>query len=227
MNTVQKNTDEEKFHQYLSEFQPDLKKLIGSKRKDFHAMSIEEILSDFNYNAIKGKEKIINYRDDKFTEFNFETFKYVICCFLKKSISWYHCKARDDKFKSRRLDFEHNTEDGKITSFELACETLGCEDLDNFDDSYKYKYLMKLMKDYSNWLTSNEIQIMSLLSQGYKQIDMVDVLGCTHQAISFNMIKLKEKISCRFKFDFFKDESWEKISIGKQSIEDLFKKECR
>ncbi len=61
--------------------------------------------------------------------------------------------------------------------------------------------------------------------EGVKQKEMAEIMGVTHQAISFNVIKLEEKLKYRIKDDFLKDESWESVSEGKKCIERLFEHE--
>ncbi len=61
------NKDEKKFYEYMATFQPDILKLVAVKRKDWHVMTVEEIVSDLNYNTIKNKHKKINNRNKKNT----------------------------------------------------------------------------------------------------------------------------------------------------------------
>ena len=56
---------EKQFYEYLSSFQKDIHKLVASKRRHNHLMTVEEIVSDFNFYTINKKENIINYRDEK------------------------------------------------------------------------------------------------------------------------------------------------------------------
>jgi DNA-binding CsgD family transcriptional regulator len=215
-------SNEDKFHRFLSEFQPDLLRLICFKRGDYHLMSPEEILSDFNYNIIKGKDKIINYRDEKFKEFSFNSFKFLMCTHINKAVGWYHCRARDAKYNSRRSDSQVTTEEGVKSSFEVVCDTLGVEEDMSFDVNDKQKYILSLMHNYSDWLTANEVQIISLMLKGHKQTEIQDILGVTHQAVSFNFKRLKEKVLNRFKIKAFEDCNWKAISEGRKAIEDLF-----
>ena len=61
---------------------------------------------------------------------------------------------------------------------------------------------------------------------GSEKLNKIDEkMAVTHQAVSFALIQLKEKLTHRFKFKFTNDNSWEKISIGQQSLLDLFKEE--
>ena len=44
------NLDIDNFNKYLSEYQLDITRLLQSKRRITHKLSIEEIVSDFNLN---------------------------------------------------------------------------------------------------------------------------------------------------------------------------------
>ena len=216
------NEDEKNFYEYMAAFQPDITKLVASKRKDWHIMSVDEIVSDFNYNTIKNKDKIINYRDERFSEFCFDSFKFVICSHIKNVISWYQSRKKQEKYFSRRLNLQHETEDGVKSSFEMIEMTHGESQESFFDDSQKHKYFLKLIKNYSEFLSKNEIILLSYMLEGMKQKDIADAMGVTHQAISFNVIKLEDKLKCRIKDNFIKDESWLSIKKGHESIENLF-----
>ena len=121
--------EEKKFYEYLASFQDDIVRLVAYRRKSHHLMSVEEIVSDFNYNTIRKKEKIIGYRDERFKEFSFESFKFVVCSHIKNIINWYQCRKVEEKYHSRRVNHEIKTEEGVKTSFEVISETQG-EDFD-------------------------------------------------------------------------------------------------
>jgi len=219
--------EENKFYEYLASFQEDIHKLVAVKRRDGHLMTVDEIVSDFNFNTIRNKEKIIDYRDENFKDFSFESFKYVVCCHIKNIVSWYQCRKKNEKFVSRRNDFEIMTEEGKKSSFEMVEVTHGVESDFHFDDNDKHKYFLKLIKNYGNFLTKNEVELLDYLLKGHKQKDIAKFMGVTHQAISFNVIMLEEKLRCRVKDDYLKDESWDKIREGNNAIKKLFEHEKR
>ena len=219
--------DEDNFNKYLVEYQSDIQKLLASKRKEGHRLSVDEILSDFNLSLIKAKEKFIRFRSEDYQNFSKESFFYMMCVYAKNSVAWLASRENNRKYNSRRLDFLNKTSDGEKTSFEMVCETLGDEEkCQECFDNDKHKYVFRLIKD-STWFTANEITLIDLLLQGYKQVEINELMNVTHQAISFNIIKIKEKIRNRLKFDVFSDESWEKISIGNKAIQELFSYEIK
>ena len=207
---------EEKFYKYLEDFQEDILRLISAKRRSNHLMSAEEIASDLNLNLIKRIDKITNFKNDTFSEFNFESFKFQVCSYIKNAIPWYQCRKQQEKFHSRRVNCNVMTKQGERNTFELLEFTHGIDHDFDFDKNNKHKYFLKLIKNYSDHLTKNEVQLIDMLLQGKKQKDMAEEMGVTHQAISFNVIRLEEKLKCRIKNNFLADESWKKISIGKK-----------
>ncbi len=220
-------TNEEKFYKYLEGFQPDIIKLISVKRRDGHLMSAEEIASDLNLSILNRKDKIINFKNDIFKDFSFESFKFQVCSYIKKAVTWYQCRKTQEKFFSRRFNQLIKTKDGEKSSFDLIAETKQIDHDFEFDKNNKLIFFLNLIKNYSDHLTKNEVQLIDLLLQGKKQKEMAEELGVTHQAVSFNVIRLEEKLRCRMKHNFLKDESWKKISIGNKAMEGLFSCEKR
>ena len=78
--------NEDKFYTYLAEYQDDIKRLISVKRRDNHLMSVDEIASDLNVALLKRKDKIIDFKNETFNEFCFESFKFQVCSYIKKML---------------------------------------------------------------------------------------------------------------------------------------------
>ena len=74
----------------------------------------------------------------------FESFKFVICSFIKNAVGWYQCRKAQEKFLIRRVNSEVKTEEGYKTTFEMLEITEGVEENFNFDDGDKHKYFLKL-----------------------------------------------------------------------------------
>ena len=220
-------TDQEKFLKYLSEFQNDLHRLVSRGRSDFNVLSVEEIASNLNLTLMKKMDSIISFRDtDKgFNEFSFESFKYIVCIYSRKSPTWDHYRQLSSKYVSRRNDSLIQTEEGAKTSFDIACETCG-ENADvDFDSKQKIEYYFELIKDYTNWFTEIEVKILESLMEGENQFNISNQLGVTHQAVSASFMNLKEKLKARIKIRLDEDFSWENIRIGKDAMNDLFSSE--
>ena len=218
---------EQEFYTYLSEFQEDIKKLINFKRRENHLMSVDEIASDLNMSLLKRKDKIISFRNENFDKFSFESFKFQVCSYIKNAVTWYHCRKKQEKFYCRREDYKAITEDGEKSSFELTSEKTGIESDFDFDKNSKHKYFLKLIKNYSDYLTKNEVELLGHMLEGKKQIEMAADMGVTHQAVSFNIIRLEEKLKCRIKYNFLEDDSWNKIKKGQDAMKELFENEKR
>lgn len=220
-------TDQEKFLKYLSEFQDDLHRLVSRGRKDFNVLSVEEIASNLNLTLMKKMDSIISFRDSEkgFNEFSFESFRYIVCIYSRKAPSWDHYRELGSKYVSRRNNSVIHTEEGSKTSFEIACETCGENaDLD-FDSKQKIEYYFEIIKDYSNWFTEIEVNILESLMKGQNQFNISNQMGVTHQAISASVINLKNKLRARIKIKLNEDCSWENIEIGMKAINDLFSPE--
>ena len=66
---MQKEIDQkisESYDIWLAEFQPDIVRIIGKFRKNFHHLDLEEVASQANLALIKGKEKLISTYDGEF-----------------------------------------------------------------------------------------------------------------------------------------------------------------
>ena len=118
------------FDQYLIDYQPDLKRIIGKHRFANHQLDEDEVLSEINVYLLKKKDDIINFRDDKrdITEFTHVGFKKAAFSYARNLIKWTHIRRNNSSFVKRRVDGVHKTEDGEVTTFELLCDTLGEED---------------------------------------------------------------------------------------------------
>jgi DNA-binding CsgD family transcriptional regulator len=215
-------SEEEKFNEYLSFYQPDIKKLLASKRKAHHLMSVDDIVSDFNLNIIRAKQKIISYRDDRFKDFNKEGFHYLICIYVKNVVGWFHSRETNRKYYKKRLNMTHQTDEGVKSTFDIVCKSIGGEESGDYDSSAKYKYMVKYIKEYSHWFTEREIEVFDLMLEGHKQIEIAKIKNVTHQAIGFTVNKIKDKLIHNIRYDLSSDKSWENITEGQNSIDKLF-----
>lgn len=214
---------EETFDGFLSDFQPDIYKLVSSKRSQHHIMSVEEIVSDFNLYLIKKKDQIISYRDQNFNSFTFDSFKYIVCSYIKNIVKWYHCRRKEESYNRKRVNGSFHTPEGLKSSFDIISSKMGHDEKKFlFDDLSKIDYAIELLRDYSSDLTDNEIQIIDYLLKGLTQTEIAKLMNVTHQAISFTFKNIEEKIRNKFKFDIFSDCSWDKITNGYNAINKLF-----
>jgi len=136
------------FDQYLIDYQPDLKRIIGKHRLPNHALGEDEVLSEINSYLLKKKEDIIAYRNEEKEVFEFTHigFKKAAFTYAKNLIKWTHIRRNNTSYVKRRVDVMHKTEDGEATTFEWLCDTLGEEDIGfEFDSSNKAKYVLKMI----------------------------------------------------------------------------------
>ena len=209
------------FDRYLTDYQPDLKRIIGKHRYPHHHLDEVELLSDINLSLIKKKEDILAQLGEGFcrTEFNKISYNYARNC-----IKWTHGRLSRISYYSKRSNGVAQTEDGPKTSFEMAVETEGYEEegFESFDGSEKYKYIIKLIKDYSYILTPSEHKVFCLLEKDLKQEEMAEELGITRQAISICIIEMFAKIRSYLGEGVLEDDGYSGVIKGRQSIKDFF-----
>jgi DNA-binding NarL/FixJ family response regulator len=218
-------TDSELFDHYLVDFQPDLKKIIGKFKGLNHRFTDDEMLSEANLHLIKYKDKIINFTDEEegVSEFCEIGFKKAAYSYTRNLVGWSQSRLLKNSYVRKRVDNTHYTENGELSTFELVCETLPIdEEYSEFDSNSKHKYILKLLTEYTQSLTPNELTIIEHLRQGKNQYTIASESGVTHQAVSIAVIKLVEKIKNYLKFDFDTDNSANKITKGNNAINSLF-----
>ena len=209
------------FDLYLSEYQEDIKRIIGKFRKNYHALSPEDLASECNMHLLKYKNKILNsFSDSEFTQNEFKKISYH---YVKNLVSWSHYSEVNEKYNAKRLDSVHETEDGPKTTFEFAIESKGEEDsfFEIFDSTNGINNFYHILMNYSYLLSETECKILSFLKKGMSQDEIADILGVTHQAVSHGFVTLKEKMQAYFDFNEIFEHSIDKVSDGEKAIDDL------
>ena len=214
--------DSDSFDLFLCNFQEDIRRIIGKFRKNYHALSPEELASECNVHLLKYKNKILDSFLD--SEFNESDFKKISYHYVKNLVSWSHYGEVNEKYNAKRLDQIHETEDGSKTTFELSLDTQGKEDsfFDVFDSESSIKNFYHILINYSYLLSETESKILSFLKSGMSQDEIAEVLGVTHQAISHGFVSLKEKLQAYFDFDEIFENSSDSESNGKKAIDNFF-----
>ena len=218
-------TDSELFDDLLTNFQEDLRRIIGKFRGVNHKLSKDEMLSEANLHLIKNKDNIINYKneDQEISEFTEVGFKKAAYSYTRNLIGWSQSRQLKNSYVRRRVDYTHKTEDGELSTFEVLCQTLPTdEEYSEFDSNEKFKYIIKFLTEYTQSLTPNELEIFKQLKKGKNQYTIAQESGVTHQAVSIAVIKLIEKIKNLLKFDYKSDNSSEKITKGNEAMSSLF-----
>jgi len=212
------------FDSYLKNYQDDINRIVGKFRYSSHLLSHDELVSEVNLSLIKKRDEILsNYQGD-FNEVNFKKLAYA---FVRNVIKWTNYRVARSPYVGKRVDLQHNTEDGFKSTYELAVETNGEEDsfFENHDRNEKYSYLMKVVREYSSLFSDKEIKVLSFLEMGLTQHEIADKLGVTHQAISLMSIKVFDKIKSRFNSKVMEDDSFDKVSEGHKAISNFFNPE--
>jgi RNA polymerase sigma factor (sigma-70 family) len=213
-----------KFDEYLTDFQVDLKKIIGKHRHPNHYWTSDELLSEVNLQLFNKKEDIINCEGQIFNRVSFGKVAYA---YARNLIVWTHCRDKKSAYRRRIVDGVHYTEEGEKTTFDLACELEGSEEegFEAFDAGAKSKYVVKLLREYAHILTERELEILRLMTKEMNQEEMGAQLGITHQAISIAQINITAKIKNYLDFDYKEDDSACKVTKGFEAIESFFKVE--
>ena len=215
------NTYSQDFDRYLAEYQPDLKKIIGKHRYSHHMLDEDEMLSEVNLSIVKKKNDIIEMLGDDFckTEFTKVAYNYA-----KNCIKWSYGRMSRQKYYERRSDSVVQTEEGAKTTFELSVETEGYEEeyYESFDKDTKYKYLIKLIRDYSYILSPSELNTFILLERGLNQDEIAEELEVTRQAVSACCIDMFAKIRAYLGEGALEDDGFDDVSKGNENIKAFF-----
>lgn len=214
MNNREKNT------QWLSEYQDDLIKIVSKNRRAEHVQTVEEIISDINNHFLS---KLIDMEFENATEFKKFTYRTAVN-FVRWNAKGYTNK--DKKYYEHRVDKLVQSEDPDVeTAFDLAVITLGEDDpkFAAMNKSTKFENIKKWIFEYSNFLSEHQKTILPYVLKGRKLSDIADALEVTHQAISFSVIEIFERIKSNIKIKYTDED--ELLSIGNQSVNYLFGKE--
>jgi RNA polymerase sigma factor (sigma-70 family) len=210
------------FDEELKSFQPDLVRIIAKFRHSNHHLEIDEILSDVNLMLIKKKDDILESFDTEFTSVDFRKIAYA---YARNSVGWIQGRLNRNSYISKRVNNSHETEEGPISTFELACNTIGEGEEPapySLDSNNKCAYVLKMIKEYCHILTDQEYRVLCLKEKGKNLRQIAKVLGVTHQAISITEGNIREKIKSYLNVDPFSDNSHAKVREGVESVNSLF-----
>ena len=210
------------FNNWLEDYQEDLKKIIGKYRFTIHSLTAEELTSEINLSLLKKRSKLIEYISNK--GFNQSNFKHSAFVYARNLIKWSHYSIINKPYHKRRQDgYFYDGEEWK-TSFDVAVESEGEVDkeVEESDANEKQEYLLKIIKEYSNVLTDKEKLVFLYLEKGLTHIEIAEKLKVTHQMISIIYIEIKNKIKNHFGKMSLKDNSYDKISKGKEAVDQFF-----
>ena len=210
-----------KFNAFLDKYQEDLNKIVGKYRGSNHLLSHEDIVSEINLSFLKKRDELIFSFG---TDFAQEGFRKLAFSFAKNITRWSYSKLAKTSYIKRRQDSSFYTEEGPKTTFEYAVDRIGEEEsfYEDFDRHEKCEYLMKMIKEYAGILSDKEIKVLSMLEKGMTQDEMATETGVTHQAISIMSLHIFEKIRAHFNVDAVRDNSYENVAQGHESIKTFF-----
>lgn len=209
------------FNSFLSDYQEDIRRIIGKFRYSNHHLEPEEIASRANLSLLKKREDILYDFEGVFDK---NAFSKVAYSYVRNIIGWSHVRENKDKFLKNRLNSTHSTEEGVKTTFELAIETEGVEEkgYESFDSNQKFTTLLHVLKEYCHILTDSELKILSCLEKGMTHEKISEKFGFTRQAVSHCAIGLFEKIKAHFSSDVLNDDNSQKVTEGNEAINSFF-----
>jgi len=218
----------DQFNNWLSEYQDDLNKIVGKYRLTYHALEHDEVISEINLGILKSYGKILSDPSRAINsqlEFNKMAYSYA-----RNYIKWTAdgVSQKDKKYIEKRSDGTVDIDGEEKTVFESVCETIGIDDefFQSLSESDKFQNLLSWIFDYSHFLSPNQKNILELILSG-KNFDQIgDLLGVTHQAISFASIEMFNRIKNHVKVNINDSESDKlKIKKGISAINNLFGEE--
>lgn len=212
-----------KYNKWLEDFQEDIKRIIAKYRYNNHLLSAEELVSEINLSLLKKRNDLILYiKNNKI--FNQKSFNHCAFIYSRNLIKWSHGTLINKSYVKRRVDGTvYDEEDGFKSTYEAIIEKEGIEDTGyNFDEKEKQKKLLKIIKDYSSILTNEQRKIFAYLESGFSQDEIAIKLNVTRQAVSASFIEIKNKVRAHFNGFSLKDESYDKVTKGKNAIERFF-----
>ena len=213
----------ELYDSFLSEYQKDILRIVQKYRRSYHALSFDDLVSECNLSLIKQKKKILETFNE--VEFTQDEFKKIAYCYVRNTINWTHYAEKNSTEYQKKVDIIHETEDGPKTTFEVAIENEGEEDveIEGSDSSDGYKRFFHILSEYSYLLTDSETKLISFLSEGLNQDQISQKLRVTRQAVSFAFVNMQKKLSSCFSFqDIINHDSGKLVCKGKDSINSFF-----
>lgn len=222
------DTEIDQFNIWLSEYQIDIKKIIGKYRRSNHALSLDELVSEINLSLIKKREDLINYTK-KEGGFNHTNFKKSAFVYTRNLIKWSHLSTNNKSYVKRRdNNVFYDEEDGVKTSFDIALETQGfCPEDDpthfvNIDVLSKYKDFLNNIKKYYDIFSETEIKVLSMLEVGMTEEKIANKLEVTRQAVNYTVHNIYKIIKSYINRDDVFGYGYRKVQKGHSSIEDFF-----
>lgn len=222
-----KTQDLDTYDQLLSDFQPDLRYIVRRYRKNFHALSEEEIVSEVNRRLILYKDKYILQDDACLHKEGFAKFAYSCA---KNAVFWTAKGTSKKEINSNKLtslySFIEDRDsregiDNYISSqiFNAAQEPSFLVDM---CASNKINDIIKWITEYSDFLDERESVIFKQLILGKTHQEICKSVGVTRQMVSLIVINIFQKIKDNVKVKINTDNSLVKIKKGLKAVNHLF-----
>jgi len=215
------------YDQLLVDFQPDLRYIVRRYRKNFHALSEEEIISEVNRRLVLYKDNYISNDDDCLNKKGFS--KFVYAC-AKNCVFWTGkgVSKRDQKRNQCTTLFSfveekvlnHDTQ----SFFEKQVFNAAKEEdfLNEICPPDKIENIVKWIIEYSDFLDERESLIFKQLISGKTHQEIANSNGFTRQMVSLIVVTIFEKVKNNVKVKINTDSSLIKIKKGFKAVNHLF-----
>jgi len=192
-----KNNMKCKFEECLTNYQEDLRRIVGKHLNHNLKLTVGDVVSTVNLQLIKTKQKFFDRFGYNFKKADFNRWAYA---YARNNTKWGVIKSIEDN--KELADGTFQTEDGERTLFEIVCESEGEEDIffEEFDAGAKLKVIENIINKYSHILSPNEKNVFAGLLHGKSELQMSEDQGVTRQAINLAKIRVLEKVRAHYNF---------------------------
>lgn len=222
-----RKTDLDTYDQLLTDFQPDLRFIVRKYRKNFHALSEEEIVSEVNRRLVLYKDKYIFQNDACLHKDGFSKFAYACA---KNCVFW-TTKGVSKKDINRNQhtslhSFIENRDAYRDQDSYIAAKVFNAAQQPSFLDelcaSNKINNIIKWITEYSDFLDERESLIFKELILGKTHDEISKSIDITRQMVSLIAATISEKIKNNVKVKINTDSSLVKIEKGLKAVNYLF-----
>jgi len=222
-----KTQDLDTYDQLLSDFQPDLRYIVRKYRRNFHALSEEEIVSEINRRLILYKDKYILQDDACLHKEGFAKFAYSCA---KNAVFWTANGTSKKEIKRNQLtslcSFIENRDSNLEMSDYISSQIFNAAQEPSFlvdmCASNKINNIIKWITEYSDFLDERESIVFKKLILGQTHQEISESIGVTRQMVSLIATKIFEKIQDNVKVKMNTDSSLIKLKKGLKAINHLF-----
>ena len=216
-----------KYNKLLADFQPDIRYIIRRFRKNFHALSEEEVASEVNKRLLSYKSRYIKHDRACLTEDGFKRFAYAC---TKNAVFWTMKGAtgKDERYRKTFTTCSFMAPDGSDESesewvFKVMTSAKEDSFLEEIDKPNNVELILKWIRDYSDFLSDKEMIVFNDYVSGKPQKETAITINETRQSVACIQKTVADKIKSNIKVNINQDNSSARIKKGYKSINHLFR----